>query len=450
MCLRWMIIANWLLSAQLGYAQTPNQRIDQLLLETSASQELTPAVLCSDEQFFRRISLDLRGRIPTTSELEQFLVNPDRNHWIEILLESEEFPNHWAKLWTTQWYGYTVEDEPARAEFQQWLEDAIRKQQPYDQIVHGIVTAKGESAFHGPVNFFLRHNEEPVTKITRSFLGIRLDCARCHDHPFDRWTEDDFQRMNRFFTGLEFDEVSRGNTRLTDAVMQVEPSELPRFLSGAVPKTTQWREEFGIFLVKSRPFARNFANRIWYHLMGRGIVHPVDDFSRDNPASHPQLLEHLADEARNSKFDLKHMIRLICQSQAYQRVSTTPNHETVLQEKFLARVIKPLTPEQWYRSFRVATNQVPNDAEEREFVRQYLSDSIDGDFSATWEYKETLQGLMSALLDKAAPQSADIETLFLSILNRRPTAQEKEFFQGSSSRETSYILLHSNEFSFNH
>lgn len=450
MNLRWLIFAIWLLCLQVGYAQIPNQRIDQLLLEANTAQELSPAAVCSDEQFFRRLSLDLRGRIPTTIELQQFLANPERNLWIDTLLESTDFPEHWSKLWTTQWYGYTAEDEAPRAEFQQWILHALQKQQPYDQIVHEIITAQGESAFNGPVNFFIRHNEEPVIKITRSFLGVRLDCARCHDHPFDRWTEEDFQRMNRFFSGLQLNDVSRGNVRLTDAVMQSEPSELPRFLTGSVPKTTQWRAEFAMFLTKSRPFARNFANRIWYHLLGRGIVHPVDDFSRDNPASHPQLLEYLADEARNSKFDLKHMIRLICQSQAYQRGSSTESNATALQEKFFVRTIKPLTPEQWYRSFCIATNRIPNDADEREFIRQYLSDSIEGDFSATWEYKETLQGLMSALLDKGEPQSVDIEKLFLAILNRRPTASEKEFFKSSTSREMSYILLHSNEFSFNH
>lgn len=121
-----------------------------------------------------------------------------------------------------------------------------------------------------------------------------------------------------------------------------------------------------------------------------------------------------------------------------------------MQQLFLARTIKPLTPGQWYSSFCVATQKAPNPNEEREFVRQYLSDAIEGDFSATWEYKETLQGLMSALLDKSSPPPGNIEELFISILNRRPIPEELKFFQGSSSREISYVLLHSNEFSVNH
>jgi|GEM_PF-1073015 hypothetical protein len=450
MWLRWITIVSWLVVAEVSFAQDPTQRIDQILLEAGKSQGLEPAALCSDEQFARRAYLDLRGRIPTAIELQQFLANPDRQRLIDELLASDEFPTHWSNLWTTQWYGYTNEDEVGRAEFQQWLEESLRQQRSYERIVHEIVTASGESAFHGPVNFYIRHNEQPVVKVTRSFLGIRLDCARCHDHPFDRWTEEDFQKMDRFFSGLQFNDVSRGNTRLTDAVMQAEPAELPRFLSGAVPKTTQWRSEFAMFLTKSRPFARNFANRIWYHLMGRGVVHPVDDFSRDNPASHPQLLEYLTDESRNSNFDIKNMIRLICRSEAYQRVSKVKKDAAVMQQLFLARTIKPLTPGQWYSSFCVATQKAPNPNEEREFVRQYLSDAIEGDFSATWEYKETLQGLMSALLDKSSPPPGNIEELFISILNRRPIPEELKFFQGSSSREISYVLLHSNEFSVNH
>jgi hypothetical protein len=431
-------------------AQEYSSKIDLFVEQTVAQQQHVPGRLCSDELFLRRATLDLCGRIPTADELNRFRLTPNRAKLIDQLLESDEFVSYWASLWTTQWYGYTTDDDADRANFDHWLETELKAKTPYDEVVHKLVTVQGQSAFVGPVSFFLRHAEEPVVKISRSFLGVRLDCARCHDHPFDRWTEDDFQKMNLFFSGLEQREVSRGNVQLVDVVMQAEDSQRPRFLTGAVPRTSQWRAEFAIFMIKSKPFARNFANRIWYHLMGRGIVHPVDDFSRDNPPSHPELLEYLTSEVRKSKFDLRHMIRLVCNSQAYQRVSTADSNSPQLQQHFLIRSIKPLTPEQWYRSFCVATQRTAQADEEREFVRQYLSDSIDGDFSATWEYRETTQGLMSALLDRAAPPAGDLDSHFTAILGRSPTIQEREFFHRSSSREVSYVLLHSNEFSFNH
>jgi len=424
--------------------------IDSFIKQAVDQPPFATGTLCSDELFLRRATLDLWGRIPTADELARFRIAPNRAKIIDQMLESDEFVSHWASLWTTQWYGYTTDDTADRASFRNWLETELKAKTPYDEVVHKLVTAQGQSAFVGPVSFFLRHAEEPVVKISRSFLGVRLDCARCHDHPFDRWTEDDFQKMNLFFAGLQQREVSRGNVQLVDVVMQAEASERPRFLTGAVPKTSQWRAEFAIFMIRSKPFARNFANRIWYHLLGRGIVHPVDDFSRDNPPSHPELLEYLTAEVRKSKFDLRHMIRLICASPAYQRVSTAESNSSQLQQQFLIRSIKPLTPEQWYRSFCVATQRTAQAEEEREFVRQYLSDSIDGDFSATWEYRETMQGLMSALLDRAAPRGGDLDSHFTSTLGRSPTTQERDFFSHSSSREVSYVLLHSNEFSFNH
>ncbi len=447
---RCLLILTCFLCADTAWAgDTPVGAIDQLLRTVWHEHGLEPAPLCTDEQFLRRLSLDLIGRIPTPAERSVFLEHPDRTAAIERLLASADFCRHQADTWTTRLFGY-ADDSTDRETLAQWLEQQLTAGRAYDQIVHELVSSTGESVFSGPVNFLLRYPDEPVVKVSRAFLGIRLDCARCHDHPFDRWTQDDFRRMNRFFEATERQDVSPGNVRLINVIREVEPSERPRFLTGAEPRTNQWRSEFGLFLIHSRPFARNFVNRIWYDLLGRGIVHPVDDVSRDNPAAVPAVLDWLTDEAVRSQFDIRHMIRLICGSQVYQFQSIAGLGDAPRQQLFAVRTIKPLTPEQWYASMTVATDRAVNPEERDDFIRTFYGEAIDGDFSATWEYRETVQGLMSRLVESVEAPTQRTEDLFIRILGRQPTVDELAEFAHHTAREVSFILLHSNEFAFNH
>jgi len=442
-----MLLAGVLRSA----AAEPAPSIDSILQRAWSAAGMEPAPPCADEVFLRRATLDLLGRIPTLEERREFLASPDRQRLIERLLGSEEFISFWAELWTTQLYGYDLEDTSgARLMLVDWLAAQLHSRRPYDEMVQELVSATGESAFSAPVNFLLRYPEEPIVKVSRAFLGIRLDCARCHDHPFDRWTQQDFAGMRRFFDTIEREEVSPGNVRVVDVVRNVEAEERPRFLSGAVPRTSQWRSEFALFVTRSRPFARNFANQLWYHFLGRGIVHPVDDFSRDNPPVVPELLEYLTDEARHSGFDLRHMIRLICNSRAYQLDSRAEAGDSRRRALFAVRPIKPLLPEQLYASACTASGAAPNAEERRNFVRAYYGDALEGDFASTWEYRETLQGLMSRLVANTRPASRNVEELFIRYLGRQPTAVELETCAGCSAGEVAYLLVHSSEFAFNH
>lgn len=424
-------------------------KVDAILKSAWSEAKVEPSSICSDEQFLRRVTLDLVGRIPTPQERSEFLASPDRSALTEKLLNSPEFPIFWGELWTTQLFGYE-NNSADRDTLAQWLHDQFRSNRPYDQIVEELLTSTGESAFNGPVNFLLRYPDEPVVKVSRAFLGVRLDCARCHDHPFDRWTQADFKQMNRFFEATERQDVSASNVRLVDVVRDVSADERPRFLTGAEPRTTQWRAEFALFMTRSRPFARNFANRLWYHFMGRGLVHPVDDVNASNPASVPVLLEHLADEARSQKFDIRQMIRLICSSQAYQRESSTSKDDHVRLTLFAARTIKPLTPEQWYESMCVATGQTAKPKDRDELVRAFLGEDLNADYSATWEYRETVQGLMLRLVDPVRSPSQTVDGLFVRFLGRSATSEELQKCAGRSLDEVSYALLHSSEFAFNH
>lgn len=444
----------------------PEQAAINAILERAwAAAGIDPAPVCSDELYLRRVTLDLLGRIPTLREREVFLAQPDRSQLVARLLAAEEFVSFWAELWTTQLVGYDLDDASGeRAMLADWLATQIRRSRPYDEIALELLTASGESAFSGPVNFLLRYPEEPIVKVSRVFLGIRLDCARCHDHPFDRWTQQDYAGMSRFFHTLKREEISAGNVRLVDVLSAVEAQEMPRFLNGAVPRTSQWRAEFGLFVTRSRPFARNFANRLWYHFLGRGIVQPVDDVSRENPPAVPELLEHLADEARRSRFDLRHMIRLICGSRAYQLDSRAMPFEApscgedargasdgqLHVKLFALRPIKPLLPEQLYAAACTANGVQPSDEERRRFVSTYYGDALQGDFGSTWEYRETVQGIMSRLGARLVPPSRDARELFLRYLGRLPQENELVLCAGCPPGELCYLLLHSSEFAFNH
>uniref|UniRef100_A0A7C4QRB7 DUF1549 domain-containing protein n=1 Tax=Schlesneria paludicola TaxID=360056 RepID=A0A7C4QRB7_9PLAN len=447
---RTALLAAWCLAAAVCTADEPLHPIDAILAETAREHGLAAAPLCSDELFLRRATLDLIGRIPTLAEQQAFRAAPDREALIDRLLDSDEFPRHWAEVWTVQWFGYGANELADRDALQQWLEAALRSHRPYDEIVQSLIAATGESVFSGPVNFLLRYPDEPVVKVSRAFLGIRLDCARCHDHPFDRWKRDDFERMNRFFDTMERRALAQGNTQLVDVVRTVEPQDRPRFLSGAEPRTSQWRAEFALFLVKSRPFARNFGNRLWYHLMGRGVVHPVDDVNRSNPPSVPALWEWLADEALRTRFDVRSLLRALCRSQAYQRSSLARRGDEERQRLFLVRSIKPLTPEVWHASMSVALRRQSTPAARAAFVQAFYGNALDGDFGSSWEYRETLQGLMNRLIDRVDPPATGIDELFQTFLCRGPTDTERAACADCSPRELTYLLLHAQEFAFNH
>lgn len=424
--------------------------IDSILAEEWKSKGITPAELCTDDEFLRRASLDLIGRIPTRDELIAFRKQPNRAAKIDELLASENFPQSWSEVWTATFNGYTNAFESDREVLRAWLESAFRDNRPYDEIATELIAAEGVSALDGPVNFYVRHPEEPAVAVTRLFLGVRLDCARCHDHPFDRWKEEDFRRMNAFFEGTELQEVSEGNIRVFDRRMEAGRDDRPRFLTGARPRTTQWRSELALFTTNSKPFGRAFANRMWYYFFGRGVVNPVDDFNRENPPASPRLMAFLLDQVRGNDYDFRKTIRLICNSRAYQLSSRAAERTPESEALFAYRRLKPLTPEQTFDSAVLALGMERQAEERREFIERTVGRSIDEDFSETWAYRETVQGLMSRLNLTVPAPTESIGAMYERILSRVPTDRERELCRGQAPRDIAFALVNSNEFFFNH
>jgi hypothetical protein len=428
----------------------PSQHIDEQLAIAQARNDVSPAKICSDDAFLRRISLDLIGRIPTRDELHAFRSQPDRPAKVDELLNCDDFPRFWADVWTAAFIGHAtrafgVSREPLRI----WVKNSIRDGVPYDSMVRQLIAAEGDSAFDGPVNFLVRHREQPAVKVSRMFLGIRLDCARCHDHPFGRWTRQDFDSFGRFFESINYREISEHNFRLSEAPRHADLAERPVFLSGARPQTSRWRDELALMVTSCKPFARTYANRMWYHFLGRGIVDPPDDFSA-NEAVAPELLLWLTDYARETDFDIRTMIRAICNSNAYQRAGGQAGDESVRRELFATYAPKPLMAEQLLSSFRTAFDLNVSVLEQREQLTREVDTTLDADFSRTWEYRDNVQTVMTRLVRTPPLNLSSTTSIYETILSRAPVEREVALCRGRKTSQIVFALIHSNEFRFNH
>ena len=355
--------------------------------------------------------------------------------------------------------GYTNDFGSDREVMRLWLERQLEAEASYAKLVSRMIQSTGQSALDGDANFLVRHYEDAAVQVSRLFLGVRLGCARCHDHPFDRWTQDDYQKLNRFFEATDRQEVAESNLRLVDDRPEVNEDERPRFLTGAVPRTTQWRKELALFVVNSKPFARTMGNRLWYHFMGAGVVDPPGDRNQQNGPTVPELYQYLGRQARANDFKLKPLIREICNSRAYQ-LSSKVSDSNVAQSAdgrakrllyFASQRAKPLMPEQLFDSVMVAMNRSASSLERREWIQNRVGESLDEDFSRSWEFRETVQQLMAKVLEDS-PNLGDlkIDSIYIRALGRRPLKAEKEFGERYRTDDHMFALLNSNEFVFNH
>lgn len=312
--------------------------IDQRINERLSRLKIPASPGCSDATFLRRSSLDLTGRLPTLQQVGDYLSKPDlnrRSQWVDTLLASEEFTEYWTlKLAQLFRLRQLPNSDAAIQGYHRWIGEQLRARVGYDQIVRSLLTSRGDTAEIGPANF-LRTAEGPRQRaelVSEVFMASRLRCANCHDHPLDRWTQDDYHGLAAIFATIEVG--TRVEDQLLGKVTHPKTGQDARLkLPGGpwlkVPSPSisddSPSDAYANWLldVENPYFAKAIVNRLWRAMMGRGLVEPVDDFRQTNPASHPELLGELAEQFVLSRYDLRQTLRLITLSDAYQRSSQT-------------------------------------------------------------------------------------------------------------------------------
>lgn len=342
-------------------APAPANYIDELVFAKLRTLNTNPSSTCDDATFVRRATLDTIGLLPTADEAPQFVADPSpdkRARWIEQLLRRPEFAEHWAIKWSDLLRNEEkVLDAKGVDVFYTWIRDWIAAGRPMDQFVRELVAARGSTYDNPPANFY-RANRDPLTRgetAARLFLGVRLQCARCHNHPYDRWTQDDYYSWAAVFGRIDYQIVSNKRRDRLDkhefngeqVVLIKDAGEVknprtgadaePKFLGAFSPPLHPIEDRLAplaewLATPDNELFVGSQVNFVWYHLLGRGLVEPIDDFRLTNPPSNPALLDALSRDFAASGFDLRHLVRTIMQSRTYQ-LAAEPN-ETNTGEDF--------------------------------------------------------------------------------------------------------------------
>ncbi len=332
------------LGAKVGVLPASKNFIDQIVFANLKQIGVPPSPVCDDATFLRRASLDIAGHLPTVEEAKAFLASaePDkRDRLIESLLNSPDYADYFANKWAAVLKNKRddTSDITANFAFHSWLRDGLLANKPYDQMVRQILAATGTIVANPPVAWYKRVKEpqQQLEDVAQLFLGVRMQCAQCHHHPFERWSQTDYYSLSAFFSqvgrkptatagedvifhkrGLAQTENKKTKQPVKPAVLgeitaDIPPDEDPRL------RLADWMSN------QSNPFfAKSLANRYWKHFFRRGLVEPEDDIRDTNPPTNPELLEALAQHFITNKFDLKAMVRVIAQSHTYQ-LSAMPN-----------------------------------------------------------------------------------------------------------------------------
>ena len=327
------------------FSNTPKRNfIDKLVLEKLKQLRLAPSPRCDDSTFIRRAFLDTIGVLPTPKEVEDFKSNASvnkRDQLIDELLQREEFNDYWSYRWSDVFLisGKRLRPQAVKA-YYQWLRNKIETNTPWDQIVREVVTAQGSSYTNGATNFFALHQtpEDMAENVSQAFLGLSIGCAKCHNHPLEKWTNDQYYAMANLFSRVRAKGWG-GDARNGDGLRTLflaTSGELIQPLTGTAQPPTPLdgtplafdnpmdrREHLAAWLTSpDNPyFSRSVANRVWANFMGRGLVENVDDMRTSNPATNEPLLDELSSFLSKNKFDLKALMREILQSETYQRSS---------------------------------------------------------------------------------------------------------------------------------
>ncbi len=351
-----------------------SHRIDELIARQLRELRIPPAELASDALFIRRASLDITGTLPTADVVRAFLADPapnKREKLIDSLLSRPEYAEYWAMKWSDLLRNEEKSlDKKGVQVYHRWIKNWIAEDRPLNEFARAILSARGSTYANPPANFYraVRDPQARAEAVAQVFLGVRVNCAKCHNHPFDRWTQDDYHQFSAFFTQIQYRVLA--NNRRDDLdkhefvgeqivfASRTGETTLPRTGDVAVPKTlgddrspnahTDRLNMLADWIAHpDNPFfAQAQANRVWSHLFGRGLVEPNDDFKVANPPSNPELLDYLTAEFKAGGFRLKPLIRTILLTRTYQLSSSTNERNAHDESHFSHAMIQPLEAEQ--------------------------------------------------------------------------------------------------------
>ncbi len=494
----------------------PNNLIDEHVFEKLRRLRIPPSEQANDHEFLRRICLDLTGTLPPSRRVREFVDSTDprkREKLIDTLLDSPEFVDFWVFRFSDLFrvrgsYGWILP-------FWEWVRQSVATNKPYDQMVREAIAVQG---YGGPAHKHMVGTNKPypveqiLNETIRVFMGRRLDCAQCHNHPSDRWTENQYWGLASFFgrmtnTGWNHDNVvfDDANGHEVDYVENdpglrfrrvIHPRDKrlvsPAFLDGTLLPSDRGedpRMELARWMTSHPYFAEAAANRIWSYFFGRGLVDPVDDFRLGNPPTHPQLLEALAGSLREHDYDLKHLMRLIVTSQSYQlssRTSPSNRHDRINYSHALPRPLDPAVlldaisqvtgvPEVFGKlpaGTKAIQLRFPSESSfldifgtpQRDVVpepggKPSLGQALHMFAGATFNQKLSRKdGFVRRMVESANSNRKIIEQLHLAALARFPTPEElaghETMFQARPRREAAedllWALLTAREFSENH
>ncbi len=486
--------------------------IDKLVNEKLKKLRIAPSGQCDDETFLRRAALDIVGLPPSAEEYVRFMKSSDpakRAKWVDELLERKEFSEIWVSKWAELLQVRTDANrnvsQKAMFLYYNWLVDKLSKNMPMDEMVQELLGASGGTFKNAATNFYQITNETlPLSEnVAQVFMGIRVQCAQCHNHPFDRWTQNDYYSFAAFFAQIgrkqaeDYRETiifNSGGGEVTHPVGgRVMP---PKFLGAEAPDVAgkDRRVVLAKWLASPRNpwFASSFANRVWAHFMGVGIVEPVDDFRVSNPASNPELLEDLGKHFTDTKYNLKALVRDICNSRTYQR-STRRNESNESDEKnFAHALVRRIKAENLLDTISAVTNtkdkfdglpvgaravQIADGTRSTYFLKTFGRATRETVCSCEVKMEPTLSqalhllnggtvtdkirqgGLIVQISSSKKPPEEKITELYLRCFSRKPDKQElaklvpliatgKDASQ--ALEDIFWALLNSREFLFNH
>ena len=510
--------------------------INEQIRQGWTDNEIEASEVTGDGEWIRRVYLDIVGHVPPMEDVEKFLADKDkakRSKLIDKLLDDPAYVRHWTNVWTNLMIGQQTPERVSRKGMEKFLREAFTKNRPWNEVVMDIVSAEGHFEENGAVNYLLAQMVMPdggvlaTAKTTRLFMGMQVQCTQCHNHPFNDWQQRQFWEFNNFFTQLQKQDHQKYDVKAGRMVFDyaelkrrdgvsdhvtyekrngVIEAAYPRYFGKEVIDDVAQKDKDGWDVNRREVLAKlmtdgekplvalAMVNRMWSQFFGYGITKPVDDMGPHNPASHPELLDRLGSEFVKSRYDVKQLVRWVCNSEAYNLTSQASkaneekdNPASGTTAMFSHAYLKSMSAEQLYDSLIVATNAHKSgrssfeqaEDKKRVWLRQFVVafGTDEGDESTTFNgsipqalmmmngdlVKDAISAQKGSFLNtilSETPKDPDrVRRLYFTALGRAPSAKESKSAQDllrvnsdklAAYQDMFWALLNSNEFIFIH